>query len=121
MDRAFYNQYREMILLLMQDYMNHDASDLRFPVLRSFDRYAGHSWAHGFGSFAEGNNLESTGEAINSWVAAYHIAQLENNQAMMDAAIYVTFMKPMQPNNIGLIMIKMFGVKNTANMQVLLG
>ena len=88
MDRAFYNQYREMILLLMQDYMNHDASDLRFPVLRSFDRYAGHSWAHGFGSFAEGNNLESTGEAINSWVAAYHIAQLENNQAMMDAAIY---------------------------------
>ena len=88
MDPSFYAQYREMILLLMKDYMNHDRSDLRFPVMRSFDRYAGHSWAHGFGSFAEGNNLESTGEAINSWVAAYHIAQLENNQAMMDAAIY---------------------------------
>jgi endoglucanase Acf2 len=77
-----------MILLLAQDYMNHDATDTRFPVLRSFDRYAGHSWAHGFASFAEGNNLESTGEAINSWVAAYHLAQLENNQGMMDAAIY---------------------------------
>lgn len=88
MDPSFYAQYREMILLLMKDYMNHDRADLRFPVMRSFDRYAGHSWAHGFGSFAEGNNLESTGEAINSWVAAYHIAQLENNQAMMDAAIY---------------------------------
>jgi endoglucanase Acf2 len=88
MDPGFYMQYREMILLLMKDYMNHDRSDLRFPVMRSFDRYAGHSWAHGFGSFAEGNNLESTGEAINSWVAAYHIAQLEQNQAMMDAAIY---------------------------------
>ena len=88
LDRSFYNQYREMILLLAQDYMNHDATDPRFPVLRSFDRYAGHSWAHGFASFAEGNNLESTGEAINSWVAAYHLAQLENNQAMMDAAIY---------------------------------
>ena len=87
-DRPFYNQYRDMIMLLAQDYMNHDRSDLRFPVLRSFDRYAGHSWAHGFGSFAEGNNLESTGEAINSWVAAYHLAQLENNAAMMDAAIY---------------------------------
>jgi endoglucanase Acf2 len=88
MDPGFYQQYREMILLLMKDYMNHDREDLRFPVMRSFDRYAGHSWAHGFGSFAEGNNLESTGEAINSWVAAYHIAQLENNAAMMDAAIY---------------------------------
>ena len=88
MDPSFYAQYREMILLLMKDYMNHDRNDLRFPVMRSFDRYAGHSWAHGFGSFAEGNNLESTGEAINSWVAAYHIAQLENNAAMMDAAIY---------------------------------
>jgi endoglucanase Acf2 len=88
LDRSFYNQYRQMILLLAQDYMNHDATDTRFPVLRSFDRYAGHSWAHGFASFAEGNNLESTGEAINSWVAAYHLAQLENNQGMMDAAIY---------------------------------
>jgi endo-1,3(4)-beta-glucanase len=88
LDRTFYQQYREMILLLMKDYMNHDPADLRFPVMRSFDRYAGHSWAHGFGSFAEGNNLESTGEAINSWVAAYHFAQLENNRGMMDAAIY---------------------------------
>ena len=87
-DPVFYQQYREMILLLMKDYMNHDPNDLRFPVMRSLDRYAGHSWAHGFGSFAEGNNLESTGEAINSWVAAYHIAQLENNRGMMDAAIY---------------------------------
>jgi endoglucanase Acf2 len=77
-----------MVLLLMKDYMNHDPSDLRFPVLRSFDRYAGHSWAHGFGSFAEGNNLESTGEAINSWVAAYHMSLLEGDTAMRDAAIY---------------------------------
>jgi len=87
-DPVFYQQYQPMIMLLMKDYMNHDATDLRFPVMRSFDRYAGHSWAHGFGSFAEGNNLESTGEAINSWVAAYHVSLLEKNQAMMDAAIY---------------------------------
>ena len=87
-DQTFYEQYREMVLLLMKDYMNHDPSDLRFPVLRSFDRYAGHSWAHVFGSFAEGNNLESTGEAINSWVAAYHMSLLEGDTAMRDAAIY---------------------------------
>ncbi len=87
-DATFYNEYGEMVMLLMKDYMNHDATDLRFPVLRSFDRYAGHSWAHGFGSFAEGNNLESTGEAINSWVAAYHMSLLEGDTAMRDAAIY---------------------------------
>ena len=85
---TFYRDYHGMVDLLLKDYLNDDATDTRFPVLRSFDRYAGHSWAHGFGTFAEGNNLESTGEVINSWVAGYMIAQLSGDQDLMDAAIY---------------------------------
>jgi endo-1,3(4)-beta-glucanase len=87
-DPIFYNQYKDMIDLLLKDYMNPSADDTRFPVLRSFDRYAGHSWAHGFGSFAEGNNLESTGEALNGWIAGYMIAQLSGDKALRNAAIY---------------------------------
>jgi endoglucanase Acf2 len=87
-DATFLNQYQPMIDLLLKDYMNDDQGDQRFPELRSFDTYAGHSWAHGFGSFAEGNNLESTGEAINSWVAGYMFGQLTNDQSLVDAAIY---------------------------------
>lgn len=37
------------------------------PQLRSFDPYAGHSWASGTAPFADGNNQESSSEAVNAW------------------------------------------------------
>ncbi|MDP9026351.1 MAG: glycosyl hydrolase [Actinomycetota bacterium] len=39
----------------------------RFPTRRVFDAYAGHSWASGYAPFADGNNQESSSEAINAW------------------------------------------------------
>ncbi|WP_411698916.1 glycosyl hydrolase [Conyzicola sp.] len=38
-----------------------------FPVQRTFDAYAGHSWASGSSPFADGNNQESSSEAVNAW------------------------------------------------------
>ncbi|MGO1318034.1 MAG: glycosyl hydrolase [Cellulomonadaceae bacterium] len=38
-----------------------------FPALRAFDAYAGHSWASGLSPFADGNNQESSSEAVNAW------------------------------------------------------
>lgn len=38
-----------------------------FPTLRGFDAYAGHSWASGTSPFADGNNQESSSEAVNAW------------------------------------------------------
>jgi hypothetical protein len=38
-----------------------------FPRLRGFDAYAGHSWASGTAPFADGNNQESSSEAVNAW------------------------------------------------------
>ncbi|MCU1551953.1 MAG: 1,3-beta-glucanase [Glaciihabitans sp.] len=38
-----------------------------FPQRRVFDAYAGHSWASGYSPFADGNNQESSSEAINAW------------------------------------------------------
>ncbi|WP_203752620.1 glycosyl hydrolase [Cellulomonas chitinilytica] len=37
------------------------------PQLRSFDPYTGHSWASGTSPFADGNNQESSSEAVNAW------------------------------------------------------
>jgi endo-1,3(4)-beta-glucanase len=37
------------------------------PALRVFDPYAGHSWASGLAPFADGNNQESSSEAVNAW------------------------------------------------------
>lgn len=37
------------------------------PVLRVFDPYRGHSWASGPSPFADGNNQESSSEAVGAW------------------------------------------------------
>ena len=37
------------------------------PALRMYDPWAGHSWASGYAPFADGNNQESTSEAVNAW------------------------------------------------------
>lgn len=62
----FASQYGDMARLVAKEYANYDRSDRRFPFLRTFDIWRGHSFADGNG-FPEGNNQESTGEAVNSW------------------------------------------------------
>ena len=38
-----------------------------FPPIRAFDPVAGHSWASGYAPFADGNNQESSSEAVAAW------------------------------------------------------
>ena len=38
-----------------------------FPDRRVFDAYAGHSWASGASPFGDGNNQESSSEAVTAW------------------------------------------------------
>lgn len=56
---------------LARDIATLDRTSTRFPFLRHFDPYAGHSWADGEARFADGNNQESTSEALNAWYALY--------------------------------------------------
>ena len=58
--------YGDMARLIAKNYANYDRADSRFPRFRTFDLWRGHSFADGNG-FPEGNNQESTGEAVNSW------------------------------------------------------
>ena len=37
------------------------------PALRMYDAWAGHSWASGYSPFADGNDQESSSEAVNAW------------------------------------------------------
>ena len=63
---------------LIRDANNYDRTDVRYPFLRSFDAYAGHSWESGHGDFGDGNNEESSSESMNFsaavmlWGAATH-------------------------------------------------
>lgn len=87
-DPSFLDNYQDIVNLLLDDYMYPYKDHDQFEYLRNFDPWAGHTWAHGYGTFAEGNNLESTSEALNSWNAGYHWALATNDTDRRDAAIY---------------------------------
>lgn len=59
------------------------------PALRSFDPYAGHSWASGTSPFADGNNQESSSEAVNAWNGLGLWATLREDDALLDQAIWM--------------------------------
>jgi endoglucanase Acf2 len=79
-----------MTELLIKDFANiSTASDARFPRLRNFDPYAGHSWASGAQGFAAGNNQESSSEGTNSSLGILLWGASTGNTAMRDLGIYL--------------------------------
>ncbi|MEK8128741.1 glycosyl hydrolase [Paenibacillus filicis] len=83
------SNYGGMVDLLIKDFANWERNDSRFPYLRNFDPYAGHSWASGNSQFADGNNQESSSESINAWAAMILWGQATGNTAIRDAGIYM--------------------------------
>lgn len=59
--------WRPRVNELVRDIAGTDPADPRYPRLRNLDPYAGHSWASGHAKFADGNNNESSSEAMNAW------------------------------------------------------
>jgi endoglucanase Acf2 len=78
-----------MINLLIKDSNNWDRSDSQFPFLRSFDAYAGHSWAAGHGDFGDGNNQESSSESMNFASAAVLWGEATGQPEIRDLGIYL--------------------------------
>jgi endo-1,3(4)-beta-glucanase len=66
-DPAFARDYRPVVDLVVRDYAGGTARGL--PTDRVFSPYLGHSLASGFANFADGNNQESSGEAVAAWEA----------------------------------------------------
>ncbi|TKV61241.1 1,3-beta-glucanase [Nakamurella flava] len=53
-----------------------------FPQYRNFDPYAGHAWASGSSPFGDGNNQESSSEAVNAWNAVALWGQVTDDQQL---------------------------------------
>jgi endoglucanase Acf2 len=78
-----------MIKLLIRDIASADRQDKLFPFLRNFDPYAGHSWASGHARFADGNNNESSSEAMNAWYGMILFGQATGDRALRDLGIWL--------------------------------
>jgi endoglucanase Acf2 len=88
-DYEYFQNNADFINLLVKDIANIDRTDTAFPYLRGFDAYEGHSWASGMGLFADGNNQESSSEAVNAWYALYLWSGIIGNKGLRDASLYL--------------------------------
>lgn len=82
-------KWRKMVDLLVRDIASGNANDELFPRLRCFDVYAGHSWASGHAKFGDGNNQESSSEAINAWYGMMLWGQVSGNTQIRDRGVYL--------------------------------
>lgn len=65
-DPAAAARWAPVLNLLAADLATSGGSEY-FPDRRVFDAYAGHSWASGTAPFGDGNNQESSSEAVTAW------------------------------------------------------
>jgi len=86
---AALDRWGGLVDLLIKDCANPDREDHRFPFLRHFDPWAGHSWANGPALFAEGNNEESSSEDANFATAVILWGALTGRPALRDLGIFL--------------------------------
>jgi len=65
-DESIVEKIEPVMTLLAADLATSGESSL-FPERRAYDAYAGHSWASGYSPFTDGNNQESSSEAVLAW------------------------------------------------------
>lgn len=80
-DDEFLNKYENDVNLLVADIANYKTKQ-PLQLRRSFDAYAGHSWASGFANYKDGNNQESSSEAVNAWTATGLWADVTKNKSL---------------------------------------
>lgn len=88
-DPSFLAQIRAGVEPLVHDIGTYDRTSTTFPFLRTFDVYEGHSWADGFANFADGNDQESSSEAIQAWYSLYLWGQVTHDTQLQNEATYL--------------------------------
>ncbi len=82
-----------MVGKIVADIATSDRSGAEFPFLRNFDSYEGHAWASGTSTggpvFENGNNQESSSEAVNAWAGLILWGEATGNRALRDLGIYL--------------------------------
>ena len=88
-DPLWGTKWKKMVNLLVRDIASTDDDETLFPRLRCFDVYAGHSWASGHAKFGDGNNQESSSEAINAWYGMMLWGAVTGNDKLRDTGWYL--------------------------------
>jgi hypothetical protein len=81
-DAEFRSGFGAIATLVAKQYASWDRAATDFPRLRTFDPWAGHSYAGGRSSHEDGNNQESSSEAMQSWAGVFHLGAVLGDDAM---------------------------------------
>jgi endoglucanase Acf2 len=83
-DPGFARDYGDVVDLVVRDYAGSLAIGPAngLPPFRAFNAYLGSSAASGFAPFADGNNQESSSEAVAAWEAVVRWGIVRGNAAM---------------------------------------
>lgn len=87
-DDTFSKRHGAMVNALVEDIAARERSEY-FPKRRVFDNYMGHSWASGYSNFGDGNNQESSSEAVNAWNAVYQWADATSNDELKQYGLWL--------------------------------
>ena len=80
-DPALATKWQPVMDLVAADIAGTGTNGL-FPDRRPFDAYNAHSWASGTSPFGDGNNQESTSEAVTAWTGLSLWADATRNQPL---------------------------------------
>ncbi len=83
-DPQFLQDYGPMARLVAKQYANWDRTDPNFPYFRTFDPWAGRSYASASSS-ANGGNQESSSEAMQSWSGLFLLGVMLQDKDMTAA------------------------------------
>jgi endoglucanase Acf2 len=87
-DPAIVDRLRPVMDLLAADIASGSDTGMT-PRLRAYDVYAGHSWASGTAPFADGNNQESSSEAVTAWAGLSLWASATKDDALAREAAWL--------------------------------
>jgi hypothetical protein len=88
-DPAWLQAYLPFFNEIRADVANYDRTSTRYPFLRNFSPFYGHNWADGVANGGDGNNQESTSEAINFSAGLIELGQATGNDDWVDIGMYL--------------------------------
>jgi endoglucanase Acf2 len=82
-DPVWLKKHGPSVTEVVKQYAEWKRDSTRFPRLRTFECWAGHSYAGGMSSEYDGNNQESSSEAVGSWAGMFFLGAALGDQEML--------------------------------------
>jgi len=87
-DKSFVDEYKDEVNLLVADIASYETYP-EFPIERTYDPYSAHSWAAGLSPFQDGNNQESSSEALNAYNGVALWADVIGNKTLKKSGTWM--------------------------------